>query len=122
MSEEEESGSELCTICDQWCGTEAAKQIAEWEASIIQKLDELEEFKKYKADKEKMSKEKMTDAELAQLRIEIACDYLESCREIDSNLTVREAHEHLGIGLIVAQIAIWKIFREGRFDICKTKK
>lgn len=53
MSEEEDTDSELCPICDQWCGTEAAKQIAEWEASIIQKLDELEELRKYKEDNEK---------------------------------------------------------------------
>ena len=69
-----------------------------------------------------MSKEKMTDAELAQLRIEIAYDYLAECKAKDLSMSLQEENMHLGLGVIVAQIAIWKIFRQDRFEICKKTK
>lgn len=57
MSEEketnEESGSEMCPICGEWCGKDNAASIAEWEADIIAKLKKLEELRAYKEEKEK---------------------------------------------------------------------
>ena len=64
----------------------------------------------------------MTDAEIQELRVEIAHEFACKCindREL-RKLDEREQeyfYKMLGIGMNVAAIAMWKVFNEGRFEI-----
>lgn len=73
-----------------------------------------------------MSEGKMTDAEIQELRVEIAKEFADKLRyacpveQLPQNERT-EYYTRLGMALEVAHIALWKIFRQGRFDICKKK-